>query len=139
MRNHLACKRTHFKHNWSMISKMACFRPHLRLKFTKNIIIFLPFRENEKIRIRRLAKQALHEWHNVTQKSLEGAVARFAAAIGLHQGDGDSNFNAEEDQGETIDLLEGDTILKPLILCLLVSFADNLYAKSDNIIMICQR
>ena len=53
-------------------------------------------------------------------------MARFAAAIGLHQGDGDANFNAEDDQGETTDLLEGDKICKPFILCLLVSFADNL-------------
>ena len=52
-------------------------------------------------------------------------MARFAAAIGLHQGDGNANFNAEEDQGETTDLLEGDKICKPLILCLLVSSADN--------------
>ena len=56
-------------------------------------------------------------------------MARFAAAIGLHQGDGNANFNAEEDQGETTGLLEGDKICKPLILCLLVSFADNLCKK----------
>ena len=72
-----------------------------------HVLFLCLFRENEKIRIRRLAKQVLHEWHIASQKSMKVAIERFAAAIGLHQGAGDANYNAEEEQGEITDMLEG--------------------------------
>ena len=69
---------------------------------------FLEFsRENEKIRIRRLSKQALQAWHKISQSSLQEAVMRFAVAIGLHQGSGDSNVNEEGEKLDNCDELEG--------------------------------
>ena len=65
------------------------------------------FRENEKIRIRRLSRQALQAWHKISQSSLQEAVTRFAIAIGLHQGSGDSNVNSEGNELENHDGLEG--------------------------------
>ena len=64
-------------------------------------------RENEKIRIRRLSKQALQAWHKVSQSSLQEAVTRFATAIGLHQGSGDTNVNSDGTELDNQDGLEG--------------------------------
>ncbi|WAR15777.1 hypothetical protein MAR_005882 [Mya arenaria] len=52
-------------------------------------------RENEKLRVRRLAKHALQAWHQHSKDSLQEAVERFAAAIGL--------LKEESSQGEMID------------------------------------
>ncbi|XP_045163017.2 uncharacterized protein LOC123527556 isoform X2 [Mercenaria mercenaria] len=88
-------------------------------------------RENEKIRIRKLAKQALQAWFVYTQNSLQEAVEKFAAAIGLHQDEEeacidqdqqelDSNCNSydrAEDQllgrGDSIEMLNFDLEMTP--------------------------
>ncbi|XP_052821299.1 uncharacterized protein LOC128246851 isoform X2 [Mya arenaria] len=70
----------------------------VRMSFTfwrRHFRATLVARENEKLRVRRLAKHALQAWHQHSKDSLQEAVERFAAAIGL--------LKEESSQGEMID------------------------------------
>ncbi|XP_060563783.1 uncharacterized protein LOC132723125 isoform X2 [Ruditapes philippinarum] len=74
-------------------------------------------RENEKIQIRKLAKQALQSWYTFTQNSLQEAVEKFATAIGLRQDDEVACFDQDQQELDNIsydktgDLLgRGDSI-----------------------------
>ncbi|XP_052225286.1 uncharacterized protein LOC127840885 isoform X16 [Dreissena polymorpha] len=80
-------------------------------------------RENEKIRVRCLAKQALEAWHLHTQNALQEAVERFAAAIGLtdsvsfEQELDMAGEDTDDNQGEVLperdDLYDNDLAMTP--------------------------
>lgn len=53
-------------------------------------------RENEKIRIRKIARQTLQAWHSFTRTSMSEAVHKFAAAIGLNLYDSEP-YNQQTD------------------------------------------
>ncbi|KAL4221576.1 hypothetical protein ACF0H5_019833 [Mactra antiquata] len=69
-------------------------------------------RENEKIRVRKLAKQALQAWHEHTQTYLQDAVEKFGAAIGIHQGEAE-DWN-DHDQQEIDGHIGSDKYDEPI-------------------------